>query len=141
MNDRNPSDLEQRLRRAMQPVDPPGGFSERLMARLARAPERSRASPLTASNRGASNGGASSRAAPNSVGSRPPWRYRRRVWLPDAAVAAFAAVLIGTGLWSQQRTLELRAREARTEVFQALRISSQALNAALHVTVEPGRSG
>jgi hypothetical protein len=127
MNDRNPADLEQRLRRAMQPVDPPRGFSERILAGLARSRERSRTgAPVSASQR---------------AGRHSSWGHRRRMWLADAAVAAFAAVLIGAGLWSQQRAVELRAREARTEVFEALRISSQALNAALHLTVEPGRSG
>jgi hypothetical protein len=126
MSDRNPSDLEQRLRRAMRPVDPPGGLSDRVMASLARARERPPVQPISAAHRAASHS---------------PWRRRRRVWLPDAAVAACAALLVGAGLWSQQRTLELRTREARTQVLEALRISSQALNAALHVTVEPGRSG
>lgn len=123
MNGRNPLDLERQLRDAMRPVDPPSGFSERVLAGLARSRERSGTGPVSAFR-----------------GTASPWR-RRRLWLPDAAVAAFAAVLIGTGIWSQQRTLEVRAREARTEVFEALRISSQALNAALHATVEPGRSG
>jgi hypothetical protein len=125
MNDRNLEDLEQQLRHAMRPVDPPSGFSERVLAGLARSRERSRTGPVSASR---------------GVASHSPWRHRRRLWLPDAAVAACAAVLIGTGIWSQQRTLEVRAREARTEVFEALRISSQALNAALHATVEPSRS-
>jgi hypothetical protein len=131
MNDPDPSDLEPQLRRAMRPIAAPRGFSEKVMAGLARSRERSPASAVSSLNR----------AASNRRGSRSPGWLRRRMWLPDAAVAAFAAFLVGTGLWSQQRTLELRAREARTEVFEALRISSQALNAALHVTVEPGRSG
>ena len=121
MSDPNPPDLEQQLRRLMRPVDPPGGFSAKVMAGLARGRQPQAPSPV--------------------AGARAPWMRRRRIWLPDAAVAAFAAVLIGAGLWSEERALEVRAREARIEVFQALRVSSQALNTALHVTVEPGGPG
>ena len=62
-------------------------------------------------------------------------------WPSAAAAAGLAAVLIGTGLWGSEHARELRAHEARAQVLEALRISSQTLNGALHRTVDPSRPG
>ncbi len=121
MTDRNPSDLEQRLRRVMRPGEPPAGFTDNVMAALRRAREQRSRESLS-----------------------PPLRSRLRrrpVWFPAAAAAALAVVIIGTGIWNQERAQELRAREARQQVLEALTISSRALNTALHLSVDPGRSG
>jgi hypothetical protein len=122
MTQRDPSELEQRLRRALRPGEPPAGFTDSVMAALHRAREQQR-----------------------SRESRSPAllaRLRRRpAWLPAAAAAALAVVLAGAGIWNQQRAQELRAREARRQVLEALTISSRALNTALHASVDPSRSG
>jgi hypothetical protein len=131
MTDRNPSEFEQRLRRAMQPVEPPADFAGNVMAALRRARERSGA-----------NAPSTPRARSDHSAGRLPWRRRRPAWSSAvAAAAALAAVLIGAGLWNQQRTQELRARQARAQVLEALSISSRTFNAALHVSVNPTRSG
>ncbi len=120
MTHRDPSELEPRLRRAMRPGEPPAGFTEQVMAALRRAREQ--------------------RSRENRS---PPLLSRLRrgsVWFP-AAAAALAVVLIGAGIWNQQRAQELRAREARQQVLEALTISSRALNTALHLSVDPSRTG
>jgi hypothetical protein len=126
VNDRDLSELEQRLRRTMRPVEPPAGFSANVMAALKRTRERTRALPAA-------------RRPSNHSAARLPWLRRRPVWFP--AAAALATVLIGAGLWHHQHAQELRAREARDQVIEALRISSRTLNEALHATLDPSRSG
>jgi hypothetical protein len=122
MTQRDPSELEQRLRRALRPGEPPAGFTDRVMASLRRAREQQR-----------------SRES-HSPPLLPRLRWRP-AWLPAAAAAALAVVLIGAGIWNQQRAQELRARQARQQVLEALTISSRALNTALHASVDPSRSG
>jgi hypothetical protein len=122
MSDRDLSELEQRLREALRPVEPPAGFAAHVMAALARA----RLQRLT---------------APARLRSGAAWPRKRRAWLSAAAAFALAVVLVGTGLWGSHRAQELRAREARAQALEALRISSETLNSALHVTVDPSRSG
>jgi hypothetical protein len=130
MIDDKHSQLEQRLRRAMRPVEPPAGFAENVVAALGRVREQSRANSLSPAGR-------------RSDHSRPrlPWLPGRPVWFPATAAAGLAAVLVGAGLWNYQRAQQLRARQARAEVVEALRISSQTLNEALHTTVNPSRPG
>ncbi len=127
MKDRD-SELEQRLREAMRPVEPPAGFAERAMSALQRARAHETGAP--ASNR-RSPLGAERRFLPRPL----------RTWWAAAAAASFVALVVGTGLWTQQYAQQLRAREARAQVLEALRITSRTLNAALHLTVEPSRSG
>jgi hypothetical protein len=124
MTDRDPSGLERRLRGALHPVEPPVGFADNVMARLRRARARSHPSSATATRP-----------------SNRRWLQRRPAWFTPAAAAALAAVLVGAGLWNQQRAQELRAREARDQVLEALVICSRALNTALHVSVDPSRPG
>lgn len=117
-------EFERRLRRALQRVDPPSGFAERVLAAIARgeaprdvtAPSRPRRFALP----------------------RPP--LRRRAWMPAAAAAAL--VVLAGAHWAWHRHTEIvRAREAREQVVEALRISSETLNAALAAAVERARAG
>lgn len=117
MSDRDPAELEQRLREALRPIAPPAGFAQRVMAARAR------------------------RDAERPRSGGPAWLAVRRPWLSAAAALVLAVLLVGTGLWGSQRAQEHRAREARAQVLEALRISSQTLNAALHASVDPSRSG
>ncbi|HTX23472.1 MAG TPA: hypothetical protein VMD03_02345 [Steroidobacteraceae bacterium] len=136
MTGRSDSKLERQLRQTLRAVDPPVGFAERAMAALARARERPDASATAPSNRAAQHS-----AAPRERLGREPWLLGRRLWIADAATAALAAIVISAGIWNQHHAQELRAREARDQVVEALRISSHALNTALHATVDPGQSG
>ncbi len=125
MTDRDDPKLEQRLREALRPVDPPDQFAERVTS----AAERARASA-----------GSLSRQGPNAPRVRLPW-LSRRTGLSAAAVAAFVMALAGGGTLWHQHTRQIRAYEAREQILQALRISSQTLNAALRMTAHPSRSG
>ncbi len=137
MIDRKHSRLEQRLRRALRPVEPPAGFTDNVMAALPRARERAGAQSHSAASPSDHSW------APREWlrGCRVWIQALRPVWIPAAAAAAIGAVLIGAGLWNQQRAEELRARQARDQAVEALRISSQTLNEALHAAVDAQRSG
>ena len=124
MTDRDDWSLERRLRKVLRPVDPPSGFAERVSA----AAERARASA-----------GANARVA-TKLRSRSAW-LMRRAGLPSAATLALALALGGTAVLWHQHTRELQAHEAREQLLQALRISSQTLNAALRAMANPSRSG
>ncbi|HTW38111.1 MAG TPA: hypothetical protein VMD49_06045 [Steroidobacteraceae bacterium] len=130
MNDRDRPPLEQRLRKALRPVEPPAGFAQSVMTALARA----RAAAASASTR-------ATRGAEERRSMGTAWLATRRPWLAAAASLVLAVVLVGAGLWGSHRAQELRARDARAQVLEALRISSQTLNAALHASVDPRRSG
>jgi hypothetical protein len=116
------SRFERHLRRALRPADPPKGFAEAVMA----AVERAR------SSRGALEQVRSSRRLLHRA-----WRWRA-AWLSTAA----SVVLAIAGGWAWHRhVVETRALAVRAEVYQALRISSKTLNAALAVAVNPTRPG
>jgi glutathione S-transferase len=136
MTDRSDSKLERELRQTLRPVDPPVGFAERAMAALAQARERSAANAVSTGSHASKH----SATRPERLTHRP-WLLGRRVWIPDAATAALAAILISAGIWNQHHAQQLRAREAHDQVVEALRISSRTLNTALHATVDPGQSG
>jgi hypothetical protein len=93
-------DLESQLRAALRPVAPSKEFSQKLLANAA-APRRSAAQI-----------------------------YRRSAWWLGAAVAASLLLAIGV----QQRMQDVREREsgleARRQVLQALRVTSQKLDLA-----------
>jgi hypothetical protein len=125
MTDRDDSTLEQQLRRALRPIDPPASLAERIM---------------TAVERARSPGGPVSRREPVGSGVRLPW-LGRRAWLSAAATAVLVVALVGAGALWRGRTQELQAREAHEQVVQALRIASDALDTALEATVNPFKSG
>ena len=92
--------LDARLRRALQPVEPPDDFARRVRARV----ERQRA---TSATRVTSRGGG--------------WRS----WL--ATAAAVAGVMLGTYGY-QQYEQRREAIAARAQVLLALQIASRELN-------------
>ncbi len=125
MTDRDDSRLEQQLRRALRPIDPPAELAERIVAAVERA--RSSSGPV-------------SRRDPVGSGVRFPW-LGRRASLSAAATAALVVALAGAGALWRGHTQELQARAAHEQVLQALRIASDALDTALAATVNPFQSG
>ena len=122
--------LEDQLRRALRPVDAPQGLADRIVAAL---PERRTAS-----------------VTPLSVTSRvaPPARARRRFLMPAALAASLVcAVFLGQKVAQQraiidraheaQRIAEQRGLEAKAELMQALRITSQKLDLAYEAMDKP----
>ena len=105
------NDVEDRLRRAMRPIDPPEGFAERVMRALpAREP------PATV-----------------SVLATVPRASRAGAWRRFSAPAALAASLVVAVLVGKQIALKHEEREglaASRELMQALRVTSQKLDVA-----------
>lgn len=101
--------LDARLRRALQPVDPPDDFARRVRARV----EAARAT-----------------SAAQAVARGSGWRS----WL--ATAAAVAGVALGTYGY-QQYEQRREAIAARAQVLLALHIASRELNAVQRVVVQP----
>lgn len=101
--------LDARLRRALQPVEPPDGFARRVRQRL--------------------DAGVSARAA-----STPPPQSRWRSWL--ATAAAVAGIAVGTYGY-QQYEQRREALAARAQVLLALQIASRELNTVHRAVVRP----
>lgn len=139
MNSRDP-DFEERLRRAWVAPDAPAGFVERVLA----AAERRRTQGVKALEDAETPAGAEARAP---AGARPRGEvdrrplFRRGGWMAAAATLAIVAIAGGTGLTLHQHSQALRAHIAREQVLQALRISSEALNAALAAAAHPTPPG
>jgi hypothetical protein len=114
MND----DIENRLRRALRPVDAPEGFAERLMKRL---PER----------------------GPVVVALPVPKRRRGHAFGVPAALAASLLVALLLGQQFATRQLHLEEAEglaAKQELLQALRVTSNKLDLAYEAVNSPSRS-
>ncbi|MDP9090896.1 MAG: hypothetical protein M3O26_19440 [Pseudomonadota bacterium] len=101
MND----DIESKLRGALRPVEPRADFSRRLLARMR-----------------------SAEAAPPKPKLRPG--ARPLVWWFTASLAACLIMAIGIQQHLYQQRLQETGLEARREVQQALRVTSQKLNLA-----------
>lgn len=110
-------DLEKELREALRPVDPGEDFTARVLARVS-------AEPATAAARDS----LAARLAPG-----------RQLWIPLALAASLAAVLVLGVQWHQRR--ELRGLEARRELIEALRVTSQKLDLAYRLVNRPHSSG
>ena len=115
-------DFENELRRLLRPVDAPEGLTERIMAAL---PPRPAAATVTAMMR----------ARP----AKPPRSY----WMPGALAASLVgAVLLGT-FAAQKNDQQLARREeaagleARRELMEALRVTSQKLDLAYEAVNAP----
>ncbi len=112
MND----EFENQLRRALRPVDAPGGFAERLMRRL---PEREQ--PVLV-------------ALPVK-----PRRRTREFGLPAALAASLlVAVLLGQqfATWQERRDVA-EGLAAKQELLQALRVTSRKLDLAYEAVNKP----
>jgi len=104
--------FENELRRALRPVDAPAGFTERLMRSL---PARA-AAPVM----------------PVPV-IDVPVRASRRYWIPAALAASLlAAVLAGqhAAQLREERIARAEGLAARSELLQALRVTSEKLDLA-----------
>ena len=100
-------DIESRLRAALRPVAPREDFSQKLVARvLADQPAQPKPRRLL------------------SAGTRP-WAW----WL-TASLAACLILAVGIEQHVEQQRLQQSGLEARREVVEALRVTSQKLNLA-----------
>jgi hypothetical protein len=114
-------DIEDQLRRALRPVDPPAGFAERVMRALPERAPRVALAPV-----------AVLRPAP-----RPGWW--RNLAVPSALAASLVvAVVLGQHVGRLQAEHEQRAGlAARAELMQALRITSKKLDLAYQAVNRP----
>jgi negative regulator of sigma E activity len=104
------NDVEDKLRRAMRPIDPPEGFAERVMRAL---PARPAPAPVVVL--------ATARAPKVSA------------WRRFSTPVALAASLVVAVLVGQQMAIQHQEREglaASRELMQALRVTSQKLDIA-----------
>jgi len=114
-------DIEKRMRRALRPIEPPAGFTERLMRAL---PERApRAAPAPV-------------VRLRTVPRAGAWQ---RFFTPAALAASLmVAVLVGRQVGIVQQQHEQRAGlEASRELMQALRVTSQKLDLAYQAVKTP----
>jgi hypothetical protein len=100
-------DLESRLRAALRPVAPSDEFSQNLIARV------------TADQRSPANARAARGRSP-----------RASAWWLSASMAASLFVAVGIQHHVQERREREQGLEARREVIEALRVTSQKLNLA-----------
>lgn len=108
-------ELEQALRRALQPVDPGEDFVDRVAMRPdTSATERTHTSDAAG-------------AAPSAPHERHGRRSALLGWVP-VALAACAIVGIGLVRWQQETLERQRGLEARAELLQALSIASMKVN-------------
>ena len=103
MND----DVESKLRGALRPVDPRADFSRKLLAHMT-----------------------SAGAAPPKPPKLSPRAARPLVWWFTASLAACLIMAVGIQQHLHQQRLQETGLEARREVQQALRVTSQKLNLA-----------
>jgi hypothetical protein len=103
-------DLESRLRAALRPVAPGDGLTRYIIARVA-----------------------------TDASSRAAWRDQRRprrktsAWWLTASMAASLLIAIGVLHNLQERREQQRGLEARRQVIEALRVTSQKLDLAYEV--------
>jgi len=100
-------DIESGLRSALRPVAPSEEFSEQLLARVAAHPP----------------------ARPKSYGLMPR-SARPLAWWLATTLAACLVLAVGVQRHLEQQRLRQSGLEARREVLQALRVTSQKLNLA-----------
>jgi hypothetical protein len=114
------NDIENQLRRALRPVEPPAGFAERVMRAL---PERRAPASVVPLPR-------------HAVPAPGPWR---RFSTPAALAASLLmAVLLGQHLAMQRLEAEQRTGLAASrELMQALRVTSQKLDLAWQAVQSP----
>lgn len=99
-------DLESRLRSSLRPVAPRDEFSQNLVAQVV-ARARSDRSVRTMS-----------------------WRPSKRSWWLSASLAASLLLVMGVQYQIQQQRVRQNGLEARRQVVEALRMTSQKLNLA-----------
>jgi len=116
-------DIENQLRRAMRPVEPPAGFAERVMQAL---PERR---PATVT--------AITTIKPRHTAPASLWQR----FATPAALAASLVVALVSGQHFATENFKRQQREgmaASRELMQALRVTSQKLDLAYQAVQDPG---
>lgn len=119
------NELNDRLRAALRPVDPGDGFTEKVLARA--ASESPLSSPL---------------GIPSSTGTSLARAMRAYAlsWQSAAAVVTVLAIgLLVTHEWRAQRVQH--GLEARRQVMEALRVTSEKLDLAYRAVKEKEQSG
>ncbi|MDP9010079.1 MAG: hypothetical protein M3N91_15455 [Pseudomonadota bacterium] len=101
------NDIESKLRAALRPVAPSEEFSQKLLARVIADPP--------------------ARPKPNRL---MPQGARPLAWWLTASLAASLILAVGIQQHLQEQRLRQSGLEARREVLQALRVTSQKLNLA-----------
>ena len=101
-------DIEEQLRKALRPTDPPDGFADRVMANIRR--ERDTSDPIW-----------------NRKRNRPASVFAR--WFP-IALAASAVFGVGLVVHQTNEREERRGLEARRQLMEALRVTSDKLDSA-----------
>jgi hypothetical protein len=115
-------DIENQLRRAMRPVEPPAGFAERVMRAL---PERRPATVTAITTR-----------TPRSMAPASLWQR----FATPAALAASLVVALVSGQHFATENFKRQQREgmaASRELMQALRVTSQKLDLAYQAVQDP----
>lgn len=105
-------DLENKLQKALRPVDPGEDFTARVMARVADA-------------------GASEKP----LAKHPALKVSRFVWLPAALAACLVLVVAVTHIRQQRQ--EEAGLAARDKVMEALRVTSEKLDLAYEIVNRP----
>ena len=127
------NELNDRLRAALRPVDPGESFTEKVLARIASEPP----SPLGIPSLIARSG-----SLPSSMGRTLARAVRAYAlsWQSAAAVVTVVAVgLLVTHEWRAQRVED--GLEARRQVMEALRVTSEKLDLAYRAVKEKEHSG
>jgi hypothetical protein len=114
-------DIENQLRRVMRPVEPPAGFTERVMRALPERGSRATLPPVAVLH-----------AAPRTS----LWR---RLSAPAALAASFAvAIVMGNYVGQRQAERErLAGLEASRAFMEALRVTSRKLDQAYQAVNRP----
>jgi hypothetical protein len=111
--------LEEDLRRAVRPVDPGPEFTARVLAAV----------------EADSHGGQSSAVADRAPALAYRRQWARRSWMWPALAASLVGAVAGARYFEVKRETE-RGLEARTQLMQALRVTSQKLAVAREVMDE-----
>ena len=110
------NDIESQLRAALRPVAPSEEFSQRLAAKVA------------------------SRHPAVLKGRRSGARLHPLAWWFSASLAASLLLAVGVHQHLQQQRLQQSGLEARREVIEALRVTSQKLNLAYEAVKSQSKS-
>ncbi|MEP7244837.1 MAG: hypothetical protein ABI885_14315 [Gammaproteobacteria bacterium] len=109
--------LEEKLRNALRPVDPGEDFTARMLARVAAEAGSDRMRP----------------AMP--VVRKPASRF---IWLPAALAASLVVAVAATYEWhAREAKREQAGIEARNQVMEALRVTSNKLDLAYRIVNSP----
>jgi hypothetical protein len=125
-------DLDKKLHEALRPVDPGEEFTARVLAKVGAEADGDASDVSHASDFGSARGvGAGGGDGEQDIA-------RRRVWPLVGSVAATLVVAgIVTHQWWQERREERAGAEAREQVLEALRVTSEKLDLAYQMVNNP----